>query len=96
MVALPRLQPQTGTVLVLGSARSAGSIAPTTVSLHGRAGWSALGSVSGSVPAAPEQRELLAVAVAVGDYNGLRVGADEQPVAISVAAGQVEPVLLGI
>ncbi len=96
MVALPRLQPQTGTVLVLGSARSAGSIAPTSVSLHGRAGWSALGSVSGSVPAAPEQRELLAVAVAVGDYNGLRVGADEQPVAISVAAGQVEPVLLGI
>src|SRR5260370_449584 len=96
MVALPRLQPQTGTVLVLGSARSAGSIAPTSVSLHGRAGWSALGSVSGSVPAAPEQRELLAVAVAVGDYNGLRVGADEQPVAISVAAGPGEAVLLGI
>ena len=96
LIALPRLQPKTGTVLVLGSARSADSIAPTNVSMHGSAGWSALGSVSGAIPAAPEQRELLAVAVAVGDYNGLRVGADEQPMAISVAAGQVEPVLLGI
>jgi cytochrome oxidase Cu insertion factor (SCO1/SenC/PrrC family)/thiol-disulfide isomerase/thioredoxin len=83
-------------MLVLGSARSTDSIAPTTVSLHGSSGWSALGSVSGSVPAAPEQRELLAVSVAVGDYNGVRVGADDQPVSISVVAGQVEPLLLGI
>ncbi|TMB98698.1 MAG: hypothetical protein E6J40_05740, partial [Chloroflexi bacterium] len=86
-VALPRLQPPTGTVLVIGSARSATTIAATTVSIHGSAGWSALGSVSGSVPAAPEQRELLAVPVAEGNYDGVRVGADEQAVAISVVAG---------
>jgi len=95
-IALPRLQPPTGTLLVLGSSRSTSSIAATTVSLHGSAGWSALGSVSGNVPAAPEQRELLAVPVAAGNYDGVRVGADEQPVAISVVAGQVEPVLVGI
>lgn len=95
-LALPRLQPPTGTLLVLGSARSPSSLATATVSLHGSAGWSALGSVSGNVPEAPEQRELLAVPVAAGNYDRVRVGADEQPVAISVAAGQVEPVLLGI
>jgi cytochrome oxidase Cu insertion factor (SCO1/SenC/PrrC family) len=95
-LTLPRLQPATGTLLVLGSARSAGSIAATIVSLHGKAGWSALGSVSGAIPAAPDQRELLALPVAVGDYDGVRLGADEQPVAIVVAAGQVEPLLLGL
>lgn len=81
---------------MLASGRSAGSIAATTVSLHGSAGWSALGSVSGAVPAAPEQRELLALPVAVGAYNAVRLGADEQPVAIAVIAGQVEPILLGL
>jgi len=96
LVALPRLQPPTGTLLVLAAARSPEYLAPTTVALHGSAGWTAIGSVSGSVPAAPEQRELLALPVAVGTYDGVRLGDDEQPVAISVVAGQVEPLLLGI
>jgi cytochrome oxidase Cu insertion factor (SCO1/SenC/PrrC family) len=95
-LTLPRLQPATGTLLVLASGRSAGSIATTTVSLHGRAGWSTLGSVSGAVPAAPEQRELLALPVAVGTYNAVRLGNEEQPVAVAVIAGQVEPLLLGL
>ena len=81
---------------MLASGRSGGSIATTTVSLHGRAGWSALGSVSGAVPAAPEQRELVALPVAVGTYNAVRLGNDEQPVAVAVVAGQVEPLLLGL
>jgi cytochrome oxidase Cu insertion factor (SCO1/SenC/PrrC family)/thiol-disulfide isomerase/thioredoxin len=96
LLTLPRLQPATGTLLVLASSRSAGSIPTTTVSLHGQAGWSALGTVSGSVPAAPEQRELLALPVAVGSYNGVRLGNDEQRLAIGVVAGQVEPLLLGL
>src|SRR5712692_1293115 len=96
LLTLPRLQPATGTLLVLGSGRSAGSIATTTVSLHGSAGWSALGSVSGDVPAAPEQRELLALPVAVGTYTAVRLGNDEQPVAVAVIAGQVEPLLVGL
>jgi cytochrome oxidase Cu insertion factor (SCO1/SenC/PrrC family) len=95
-LTLPRLQPATGTLLVLASGRSTGSIAATTVSLHGNAGWSALGSASGAVPPAPEQRELLALPVAVGAYNAVRLGLDEQPVAVAVIAGQVEPLLLGL
>src|SRR5229473_5228334 len=96
LIALPRLQPATGTLLVLAAARSPDALAPTNVSLHGSAGWTAIGSVSGSVPAAPEQRELLALPVAVGAYDGVRLGAEEQSVAISLVAGQVEPLLLGI
>ncbi len=82
-----------GTLLVLAAARSPESLPSTTVSLHGSAGWTAVGSVSGSVPAAPEQRELLALPVAVGTYDGVRLGAEEQSVAISLVAGQVEPLL---
>jgi cytochrome oxidase Cu insertion factor (SCO1/SenC/PrrC family)/thiol-disulfide isomerase/thioredoxin len=96
LLALPRLQPQTGTLLLVGASRSAETIAPTNVSLHGSSGWSAVGSVWGAVPAAPEQRELLAVQVAVGGYDAIRVGGDQQPVPISIVAGQVAPVLLGI
>lgn len=95
-VALPRLQPATGTLLVVGAGRTAGSIAPMTLQLHGKGGWTALGQVSGSVPAAPGQRELLALPVAVGSYDGIRVGADQASMAVVVVAGQVEPILLGL
>jgi cytochrome oxidase Cu insertion factor (SCO1/SenC/PrrC family) len=96
-LALPHLRPQTGTLLVLGAGRSADSLATTTISLHTTGGgWSAVGTVSGSVPGAPEQRELLALQIAVGSYDGVRVGAAEQLVNISVVAGQVEPLLIGI
>ena len=81
---------------MLAAGRTPDSIAPTRVSLHSSGGWTELGSISGPVPAAPEQRELLAAPVAIGDYNGVRIGADEQPLAISVVAGQVEPLLIGI
>jgi cytochrome oxidase Cu insertion factor (SCO1/SenC/PrrC family) len=96
LVALPRLQPATGTLLVVGAGRSAGTIAPTTLQLHGAAGWTALGEVSGEVPAAPNQRELLALPIAVGAYDGVRLGSDQASLAVVVAAGQVEPILLGI
>jgi cytochrome oxidase Cu insertion factor (SCO1/SenC/PrrC family) len=96
LIALPRLQPPTGTLLVVGAGRSAGSIPPTSLQLHGSAGWTALGEVSGEVPAAPSQRELLALPVAVGAYDGVRLGADEATLPVVVTAGQVEPILLGI
>jgi cytochrome oxidase Cu insertion factor (SCO1/SenC/PrrC family) len=96
VVALPRLQPATGTLLVIGAGRTAGSIPGTTIELHGSAGWTALGQVSGQVPAAPDQRELLALPVAVGAYDGVRLGAEEATLPVVVSAGQVEPVLLGI
>jgi cytochrome oxidase Cu insertion factor (SCO1/SenC/PrrC family) len=96
MVALPRLQPATGTLLVIGAGRSAGSLPATTIELHGSAGWTALGQVSGEVPAAPAQRELLALPVAAGTYDGVRLGTDEATLPVVVTAGQVEPILLGI
>ncbi len=64
--------------------------------IQGSAGWSALGTVSGSVPAAPDERELLAVPVPAGAYTGISLGDDINAVDITVAAGQVEPVLIGI
>ncbi|MEP6753032.1 MAG: redoxin family protein [Candidatus Dormiibacterota bacterium] len=96
LIALPRLQPTTGTLLVIGSGKTAGSIAPMSLQMHGRAGWIALGQVSGSVPAAPDQRELLALPVAVGSYDGVRVGEDQATLPLVVTAGQVEPILLGL
>ena len=67
-----------------------------SLQIHGSAGWTALGQVSGLVPAAPDQRELLALPVAVGSYDGVRVGQDEATLPIVVKAGQVEPILLGL
>jgi len=96
LIALPRLQPSTGTLLVIGAGRSAGSIPPTTIELHGSAGWTALGQVSGAVPAAPAQRELLALPVAVGTYDAVRLGSEEASLPVLVTAEQVEPILLGI
>ena len=96
LFTLPRLQPATGTLLVIGAGRSAGSIAPTSVQLHGSAGWIALGEVSGAVPAAPDQRELLALPVAVGSYDGVRIGDDQASLPVIVTAGQVEPILIGL
>jgi len=83
-------------VLIIGAGKTSGSIAPVSIQLHRNAGWTALGQVSGAVPAAPDQRELLALPVAVGSYDGLRVGQDEASVPVVVTAGQVEPVLLGL
>ncbi|HEY8796848.1 MAG TPA: redoxin family protein [Candidatus Dormibacteraeota bacterium] len=96
LFALPRLQPTTGTLLVIGAGKTAGSIAPASLELHGTAGWIALGQVSGAVPAAPDQRELLALPVAVGSYDGVRVGEDQASLRVVVTAGQVEPILLGL
>src|SRR5206468_3892280 len=64
--------------------------------IHGPAGWSAVGVVSGSVPAAPDERELLAVPVPAGTYTGISLGDDVTQVDIHVIAGQVEPVLIGV
>jgi cytochrome oxidase Cu insertion factor (SCO1/SenC/PrrC family) len=96
LINLPRFQPATGTLLVIGSGHAAGSIPPTSVELHGSAGWTLIGKVSGEVPAAPGQRELLALPVAAGTYDQVRVGGDQAVVPVVVTAGQVEPILVGI
>ena len=96
LVTLPRLQPATGTLIVVGAGRSSGSLPQTQVQLHGSAGWTALGAVSGRVPAAPDQRELLVVPVAIGSYDGVSLGDSQAFLPVVVTAGQVEPLLLGI
>lgn len=68
-----------------------------TLSLgQGGDSWSALGTVASSVPAAPNEQQLLAVTVPTGRYYAVRLGTDTQPVGVTVTAGQVEPLLLGI
>ena len=67
-----------------------------SIQLHGSAGWIALGQVSGAVPAAPDQRELLALPVAVGSYDGVRVGDDQATLPVVVTAVQVVPILLDL
>jgi cytochrome oxidase Cu insertion factor (SCO1/SenC/PrrC family) len=96
LITLPRWQPATGTLLVIGAGRTEGSIPPMSLQIHGTAGWTALGQVSGLVPAAPGQRELLALPVAVGTYDGVRLGDDEATLPVVVTAGRVEPILLGL
>jgi cytochrome oxidase Cu insertion factor (SCO1/SenC/PrrC family) len=96
VVTLTRPQPATGTLVVIGAGRSAASIPSTSLQLHGGAGWTALGEVSGEVPAAPGQRELLTLPVVVGAYDGVRLGGDQATVPVMITAGQVEPILLGI
>ncbi len=96
LVGLPRLRPPAGTLLVAVSGHAAGTLPSTPLALHGQGGWSALGNASGVVPAAPDEREVLAVAVIAGSYDGLRLGGDQASLPITVAAGQVEPVLLGV
>jgi len=94
--AVPRLQPATGTLLVIGAGRSATSLPSTSLSLRQSGSWSAVGNVSGDVPAAPDQRQLLGVPLAAGAYDAVQLGSDAQPVKITITAGQVEPLLLGI
>ncbi|MDQ2943282.1 MAG: hypothetical protein M3R21_06385, partial [Candidatus Dormibacteraeota bacterium] len=92
----PRLQPRTGTLLVVVSGKTAGSMPSSPLMIHGKGQWVALGNVSGAVPAAPAEHELTALSVAAGAYDGVRLGGDLQNVSITVTAGQVEPLLLGI
>jgi len=91
------LQSPTGTIVVIGAGRTAGSLPASTLMLRlGGESWTTLGTVSGDVPAAPNQRQLLTLAIPVGSYDAVRLGGDIDPVAITVIAGQVEPLLLGI
>ncbi len=92
----PRLKPVTGTLLVAESGRSAGALAASNLMIHGAGGWVSVGEVSGSYPAAPQEKDVLAVAVAAGDFDGVRLGADFQAVRLTVVAGEVVPLLLGL
>jgi cytochrome oxidase Cu insertion factor (SCO1/SenC/PrrC family) len=92
----PRLQPPTGTLVVVAAGPSETSLPTSTLVLRQGGSWVTAGSISGSVPAAPDQRQLLAAPMPVGAYDAVRIGTDLQPVAITITAGKVEPLLLGV
>lgn len=93
----PRLVPPTGTLIVVGAGRSATQLPPTVLSLHRSGGsWVEAGSVSGGVPAAPDQRQLLVTAMRAGDYDGIRLGSSIQRVTVRITHGVVEPLLVGV
>ena len=96
LLLAPRLKSPTGTLLVVVSGRSAASLPHSALMIHGNGQWVALGEISGAVPAAPAEHELIAASVATGAYDGVRLGDHLQNVAITITAGQVEPLLLGI
>jgi len=94
----PRLQPATGTLVVVGAGRSATTVPTSTLELQLPDGsWLPAGTVAGSVPAAPDQAQLLEVALPAGDYSAVRLGgADSHAVHLRLVVGQVEPLLLGL
>jgi cytochrome oxidase Cu insertion factor (SCO1/SenC/PrrC family) len=64
--------------------------------VHRSGQWVALGDVSGAAPAAPAERDVSAVSLPAGVYDAVRLGGDVQKVSITITAGQVEPLLLGV
>src|SRR5512135_700346 len=64
--------------------------------IHGSGGWITVGDIVGAYPAAPQEKDMLAVAVAAGAFDGVRVGDATQSVRFTVVAGQVVPLLLGL
>lgn len=94
---VPRAQSPTGTLVVVAAGRTPSSLPSTPLTVRQKGGgWVALGNVSGAVPAAPDELQLAAVALAAGTYDAVRLGDEANPVWISVTAGRVEPLLLGI
>jgi len=83
--------------VVVAAGRSATTLPSSTLMLRQPDGsWVTVGSVSGRVPAAPEQTQLIASALPVGAYDHVRLGNDAYGVTVSISAGRVEPLLLGI
>ncbi len=95
--AVPRSQPATGTLVVVAAGRYPMWLPSSTLMLRqGGESWTTVGSVSGNVPAAPDQSQLLTLAMPAGTYDAVRLGNEIQVVALAITAGQVEPLLLGI
>jgi cytochrome oxidase Cu insertion factor (SCO1/SenC/PrrC family) len=87
----------TGTLLVAVSGRSEASLPLSPLMVHVDHGqWVSLGVASGAAPAAPAERQVAAVSLPAGTYDWVRLGGDIQKVPITITAGQVEPLLIGI
>ncbi len=91
----PATTGRTGTLLLLVAAAQ-----PVTLSGSEpvRLGGSSrdLARLAGSVPAAPDQRQLGQADLAPGHFSGVAVGGQTIPASIDIVAGQVTPVLLAV
>lgn len=93
----PRLSPPTGTLIVIGAGRTGTELSPTRLALHPAGGsWVKAGTISGALPAAPEQRQLLVTTMPAGDYDAIRLDDSIRRVVVKVTAGLVEPLLIGV
>lgn len=93
----PRLVAPTGTLVVIGAGRSPTTLSAVPLSVRRVGGsWVDAGTVSGAIPAAPDQRQLLVTSMRVGTYDEVRVGGAIQRVSLTIAAGLVEPLLIGV
>jgi cytochrome oxidase Cu insertion factor (SCO1/SenC/PrrC family) len=94
---VPRLAPPTGPLVVVAAGRSATILPATTLTIRRAGGaWTTIGQISGNVPAAPEQKQLLVTPLPSGSYDAVGLGGAVQHVSLMITAGQVEPLLLGI
>jgi cytochrome oxidase Cu insertion factor (SCO1/SenC/PrrC family) len=96
VAVVPRSQPATGTLVVAVAGKADGSLPRSPLMVHRNGQWVVLGDVSGAAPAAPAERDVSAVSLPAGVYDAVRLGGDVQKVSITVTAGQVEPLLLGV
>ncbi|HEV3274842.1 MAG TPA: hypothetical protein VG299_08255, partial [Candidatus Dormibacteraeota bacterium] len=96
VLVAPRAQPEMGTLVVAVAGKTDGTLPRSPLMVHGGGRWVALGDVSGPAPAAPAERDLAAVSLPSGAYDSIRLGGDVQRVSITITAGQVEPLLLGV
>ena len=93
----PRLVPPTGSLVIVAAGRSATTLPVSTLTIHRTGGaWTTVAPISGDVPAAPEQNQLLLTPWPVGSYDAVGLGGAVQPLSLTITAGQVEPLLLGI
>lgn len=94
---VPRLQPASGTLIVVAAGHEATAISSVPMAIRQSSGsWEAIGDVSGGVPAAPDTRQLAVASLPVGAYVAIRVGGETFPVAVTISVNQVEPILIGV
>lgn len=94
---VPRLQPPTGTLIVVAAGRGATSLSTAPITIRQSSGsWTSVGSLSGDVPAAPDTRQMAVATLPAGAYDALRVGGETYPVAVTIWANQVAPILVGV
>jgi cytochrome oxidase Cu insertion factor (SCO1/SenC/PrrC family) len=97
-LTVPRDTPAaTGTLLVLASAAQAGQVTtPAAVQVVAAGRAADAGRLAGSVPAAPQYRQLAERRLPAGRYDGVRVAGRDVGAPFDLEAGTVVPVLLAV